>query len=415
MELKMSNFTDTYIKNLKSKDKRYEEYEGGGFGIRVSPNHLKTWIYRYKVEGMTDKITLGHYPNVSLAEAKKKYLEFSTLKRAGQTPKSIVQEKKEKKNNVFSKLVENWYLNYVLKNRKNPSRIKQQIDADIIPLLGKFELDKMKPIDITRALDKIVKRGAPIHANRILSSIKQIFNYAVSRGNMEINPASNIKARNIGGLEKSRERYLSLEEIKAVWHFLDSEQCQMSTQTRSAIKIILLTGVRTAEIRLATWDQIDFDNSLWTIPPENTKGAITVKIYLTDFTKLVLKDLQASNSSFVLLGLGTNKPLDEHALPRAIRRIQERVGIPQWTAHDLRRTFATQLGETLNVDPVVIEKCLGHKMPRIMATYNKNEMLPQRQEALTKWGECIQNLIYTSPNQNNPTPFHGRQIELAME
>ncbi len=80
-------------------------------------------------------------------------------------------------------------------------------------------------------------------------------------------------------------------------------------------------------------------------------------------------------------------------MPRAVIRIQERVGIPQWTAHDLRRTFATQLGETLNVDPVVIEKCLGHKMPKIMATYNKNEMLPQRKEALEKWSDLINNLV----------------------
>ena len=95
----------------------------------------------------------------------------------------------------------------------------------------------------------------------------------------------------------------------------------------------------------------------------------------------------------MLVGLDPNKPLDENALPRAIRRIQDRVGIPEWTAHDLRRTFATQLGESLNIDPVVIEKCLGHKMPRIMATYNKNEMLPQRQEALTQWSDRIQKLL----------------------
>jgi integrase len=74
-------------------------------------------------------------------------------------------------------------------------------------------------------------------------------------------------------------------------------------------------------------------------------------------------------------------------------RIQTRVGIPQWTAHDLRRTFATQLGETLNVDPVVIEKCLGHKMPKIMATYNKNEMLLQRKDALEQWAQCIENIL----------------------
>lgn len=88
-----------------------------------------------------------------------------------------------------------------------------------------------------------------------------------------------------------------------------------------------------------------------------------------------------------------NHPLDKNALPRAISRIQDKVGIPDWTAHDLRRTFATQLGETLDVDAVVIEKCLGHKMPRIMATYNKNEILPQRKEALERWALLIQNLI----------------------
>ena len=80
-------------------------------------------------------------------------------------------------------------------------------------------------------------------------------------------------------------------------------------------------------------------------------------------------------------------------MPRAIKRIQERVGIPEWTAHDLPRTFATQLGETLQIDPVVIEKGLGHKMPRIMATYNRNEMLPQRQDALNKWSRCIDDLL----------------------
>jgi len=68
-------------------------------------------------------------------------------------------------------------------------------------------------------------------------------------------------------------------------------------------------------------------------------------------------------------------------------------GVPEWTAHDLRRTFATQLGEALNVDPVVVEKCLGHKMPRIMAEYNKNEMLPQRKDALEKWSQKIEEMI----------------------
>jgi len=166
-------------------------------------------------------------------------------------------------------------------------------------------------------------------------------------------------------------------------------------QTKSAIKIITLTGVRTAEIRLSQWTGIDFDNSLWTIPPEHTKGSITMKVHLSAFTKQIFQELKTvGDATLILPGLVKHKPLDENALPRAIRRIQDKLGIPEWTAHDLRRTFATQLGETLDVDPVVIEKCLGHKMPRIMATYNKNEMLPQRKEALEQWAECIQQLVY---------------------
>lgn len=74
----MSNFTDTYIKALKPKSKRYEEYEGGGFGIRVASTGVKTWIYRYKMNGLTEKLTLGHYPSLSLANAKKRFIELSS-------------------------------------------------------------------------------------------------------------------------------------------------------------------------------------------------------------------------------------------------------------------------------------------------------------------------------------------------
>jgi len=362
-------------------------------------------------------MTLGKYPALSLKQARALLLKAQSLREENINP--IEHQKQEKTRDIYTveTLITEWYNAYIVKNCKKPLNIKQQIDADIIPLLGKKELQKLQPIDITRALDVIVKRGAPIHANRILSSLKQAFNYAVSRGNIQQSPAISIRAKDIGGIEKPRERFLTLEEIKTIWNFLDSEQSKMSLQTKSAIKIIILTGVRTAEIRLAQWSQFDFANSLWTIPAENTKGGITVKVHLTHLTKSVLGELEAiSDSPFVLVGLDENKSLDENALPRAIRRIQDRVGIPEWTAHDLRRTFATQLGETLNIDPVVIEKCLGHKMPKIMATYNKNEMLPQRKDALEQWAECIQNLVFTKQNQNcinTKREFNKVQQEIA--
>jgi len=400
----MSNFTDTYIKALKSKTTRYEEYEGGGFGIRVgvAPKGIKTWVYRYKIDGVTEKLTLGHYPKMSLANAKKRFIELSAIRKEGANPKEYIEQAKLKENNTVTKLLQDWYSNYAEKNRKIPLQIKQQIDADIIPLLGEMSLEQIQTRDIAKALDKIVARGARIHANRVLSTIKQAFNYAVSRGAIHYNPATGIRARDIGGIEKPRDRVLPLNEIKKIFLFLDSDNHQLPIQTKNAIKILFLTGVRTAELRLATWDEIDFNNALWTIPAAHSKANIIHKVHLSQqVLSLFLEIKSESNSSYVLPYKDGKSSLTLNALPRAVNRLQERIGIEHWTIHDARRSFATHLGEALRVEPVVIEKCLGHKMPRIMATYNKNEMLPERKNALNEWSQLIAILVTNS----NVVPF----------
>lgn len=295
---------------------------------------------------------------------------------------------------TVEKLVLDWYMGYIEKHRAQPKQIKQIIDADIIPLLGNKKLDLLKTKDITQALDQIVNRGAPVHANKVLAALKQAFGYGVRRGSMSDNPAESILGKDIGGMEKPRERHLTLDEIKIVWLFLDSGRHALSLQVKNAIKIILLTGVRTGELRLATWSEFDLKQSLWTIPPEQSKSRLSMKIHLSPQVQQLLLELKGChNSNYVLPGTKGDCPISDKALPKAIIRIQDRVGIPQWTPHDLRRTFATQLGEALEIDPVIIEKCLGHKMPKIMATYNKNEMLPQRKEALNQWGQHIQELV----------------------
>ncbi|MCE3044169.1 site-specific integrase [Legionella sp. 16cNR16C] len=392
----MNQFTDTFIKRLKPKDKREEKFEGGGFGIMIYPTGTKTWIYRYKIDNKKDYIILGHYPEMSLSDARKQFLEFRDKRRAGLNPKEIIKEQNEQDHSTVKKLILDWYTGYIEKQRAQPKQIKQIIDADIIPLLGEKKLEKLKTKDITQALDTIVNRGSPVHANKVLAALKQAFGYGVRRGSIQQNPADSILAKDIGGMEKPRERHLTIAEIKKLWLFLDSDLHSLSLQIKNAIKIILLTGVRTGELRLAQWAEFNFIQSLWTIPAEHSKSRIPMKIHLSQPVKQLLFELKKQNNSiYVLAGNNEDCPLSDKALPKAVIRLQERIGIPQWTPHDLRRTFATQLGETLHVDPVVIEKCLGHKMPKIMATYNKNEMLPQRKEALEMWGEYIQNIVST--------------------
>ena len=151
------------------------------------------------------------------------------------------------------------------------------------------------------------------------------------------------------------------------------------------------------ELRLATWDQFNISESLWTIPKKNTKTDVIHKIHLSQQVRALLDELrQISSSQYVVAGAFDNEPLTENALARAARRANKYIDIPHWTIHDLRRTFSTHLDETLHINPIVIEKCLAHRMHKIMAVYNKSEMLPERRDALNQWGRYIENVVINS-------------------
>ena len=257
----------------------------------------------------------------------------------------FTEQRKERELYTVEALVMEWYSGYIEKHRAQPKQIKQLIDADIIPLLGKKKLETIQTKDVTQALDKIVTRGSPVHANKVLAALKQAFGYGVRRGNLQQNPAESLLAKDIGGAEKPRERHLTLDEIKILWLFLDSDNHALSLQIKNAIKIILLTGVRTGELRIATWSEFDFEQSLWIIPAEHTKTNITMRVHLSDLTKQLLLEMkQQLHSDYVLPGADGNRPLSDKALPKAILRIQTRIGIPQWTPHDLRRTLCNTTG-----------------------------------------------------------------------
>jgi hypothetical protein len=165
-------WTDAQIKGLKPKAARYEQsIIKGGLAIRVTPAGVKTWVYRYKIDGKTEKLTIGHYPKMGLHDANIRFLELSNQRREGDSPKQLIQaqeaDRERQKNNTVKKLILDWYTGYVEKNIIRPETIKKQIDGDIIPLLGDKELDTLQTMDITAALDIIVERGAPVHANRV--------------------------------------------------------------------------------------------------------------------------------------------------------------------------------------------------------------------------------------------------------
>jgi len=395
----MKRFTDKWVLNLKPKPAKQEYNNGDGFILRVAVSGNKTFYFRYTIEGKKKLYKIGVYPSCSLADARKIHLDLWTKFKNG----IDVQETKEVE--TIEDLALYWLEMYVAVNRKSTNEVKRIIKHDIIPSLGKVKLKNVTTLKLTSALDKIVKRGSKVQANRVFSAIKQMFNFGISKGHYEgYNPLHATKQIDIGGDEPPRDRNLSMKELCKVWLYFDSTNHHLPQSTVLAFKLLILTGCRLSEVRAASWSEFDFDNSLWTIPKERYKTKIEHKIYLTPVMIDLLSQLKSlSNKSLFILPSKTdsNKPLGDKALSRAMARQQGEIDIEQFTIHDLRRTMASRMNDYLDIDPVVIEKVLGHKLPKIFETYQKSEMLDKRQDALIKWSDAI----ITLTSNTNVLPF----------
>ena len=274
-------------------------------------------------------------------------------------------------------------------------------NKDVLPGIGGVKLKDITRRDIlSKVLDPITDRGAGTQANKTLSILKQMFDFAVERDLMQGNPISTAKKKNVGGIEKSRTRALAFEELIQVFERLP--KLGGSTQVIYALKFIALTGCRPIEVTGAQWQEFDFDKMMWTIPAERVKqnkdGERTHKVPITQNMIVMLDELRASFSylgskyvfpSTTCINSRTGEqPIDRHSLSRAVNRKQKELGVPKFVPHDLRRTMATRLGDDdIGADPIVVEKILNHQLQGVQKVYSLQKYMRSRTEAMIKWSE----------------------------
>lgn len=384
----MPNFTDRSIKALKPKTTRYYVTERDGFQVRISPKGEKVWVYRYTQSKKTKWLVLGAYPTMSLKDARIAHGEARSKHISGANPSA---HKDKTRLLTIKQLTKDFYDTRLI-NRKRPEYPKQLIESHINPGLGDIVIADLTTAQISDFIIKLgvqstdksgKKHGGQRAATATLSLLKQMLTFAKSRGVIHDNPAADIRARDLFGVANVCERTLDLNEIKTVWAFLDSKKHRISKQIVIAVKLLILTGARSGELRTALFDtEVDMKNKLWTIPASKTKSNKKHEVPLNGITIDLFEQLKEINNEKVL-------NIEAKAMARAIGRVQERIGIPKWTAHDLRRSFATGLSTNLNIDIVTIEKCLGHALPGILSVYQKDDMLDKRRDALEQWAELV--------------------------
>ena len=347
--------TDLKIRKAIAQTKPVYLNDGDGLYLKVALSGTKTWMVRSQAGGKTRWKSLGRYPTLGLAEARKlaetPFSALMTVQGAFDQYKAVLQ-----------------------RDYEHPEQIIRRFTADVLPSTGLKPLIEVKRTEVSELLQDIVQRGSPVAANRTLPDLKNFFDWCVERGWIEHNPAALIRRRSVGGKEKPRARVLTLDECGKLIGVLRSGR--FAEQTSVALALLLLTGQRASEVLGMSGAEVV--GPWWTIPAERTKAGRDQKVYLTRPARTLWRYITKKHGT---------KPfdMDHRTLSKAVRRMNFS---PPFTPHDLRRSMATQLAE-VGVAGHVVEKMLNHRMEGVMAVYNHAEYLPERRLAWRVWAKHL--------------------------
>ncbi len=388
--------TDTAIKALKPKAKRYTVTDEKGLVLEVFPTGGMLWHHRYRLNGKQERVTLGRYPALSLKLARGLRDERATLVALGQSPAQQKQLAKVAAADAttVADFGERFFREIVAKDRKSVTIPRRYFDKSILPAIGAKPVRDVTTEDVRAIIWRKKDEGFDAAAGEIRGVLKRLFDYALTAGLATINPVLALPMRHVHKA-KSRERALSPDEIRG---FLKAAfESNIRRQFKIGLHLILLTMVRKSELLLARWEHVDFEQAEWHIPAEHSKTGKAHIVFLSRQSLALFKELQAlaGGSALVMPGRGSlTKPFAHNAINTALKVALRGQDIPAFTVHDLRRTASTLLHENGWASDVV-EKALNHTIGGVRGVYNRAEYAPQRREMLQFWADFIEQLVTT--------------------
>ena len=384
--------TDLQIRKLVPGSSRFEVLDSKGLYIRVTPNDTKSWIFRYRFDGIPRRMTFGNYPGITLALARTMHGEALQALQRGADPglKAMEAKAKLKTAPTFNDLLEEfWTLELSL--QPSGADRKRLVEKDALQPWGNRKVTSITRRDAVLLLDGVRKR-APVTANRLQGLLVRMFNFASERGILEHSPLTGMRR----GKEKARARVLTDDEIELLWGALDLERKDIDIYrpTKLALKMILLTGQRPGEVAGAKWE--DFDGEWWTIPAAATKTREENPVPILPMIQEVIDEARIYSGSTAHVFASSHnqgRPMTPKALSNAIRRHRVEIGITEhFTPHDLRRTLRTRLAE-LGVSDIVAERLLGHKLSGVLGIYNRHPYAEEKRQALGLWERRLKKII----------------------
>ena len=390
--------SDGTLRGLKPQASLYKVADRDGLYVVVTPRGTISFRMDYRLNGRRETLTIGRYgtkDGISLLMARERCMEARKAIAQGISPAQEKQREKSRQAEAqtFGEYTKRWLAEHRMADSTKAMR-KTIIDRDILPVFQNRRMAEIGPEDLRALCAKIKGRGAPATAVIAREIVKLVFAYAAMHGEKAPNPADEVGPSSIATFVP-KDRALSPSEIRLMHRLLETTATLPTI--RLALRLVLLTLVRKSELIEATWDEIDFENAVWSIPKSRMKAGKPHNVYLSQQALDIFIALHtcAAGSKFVLPSrYDADRCMSKATLNRVTQVIAEKakesnVPLEPFTVHDLRRTGSTILNE-LGFNGDWIEKCLAHEDGRSSrGVYNKAEYAEQRRHMLQEWADMI--------------------------
>ena len=384
------SLSDAKVRNAKPRTKRYKIADGDGLFLFVMPSGGKYWRLRYFFAGKEKLLALGVYPEVSLADARERRAQAKKILAAGNDPGEVKKEAKriliQQHENTFEVVALEWHENRLGKwTPEHAKKILKRLETHVFPRIGSRPIADVNTAELLSVMRKIEEHGAEI-AHRLLQVCGQVFTYAVVTQRVSINPAVSLRGA-LKPVVKNNHAFVKPNELPEYLKKLDAYDGAL--QTKLALKFLLLTFVRTGELRGAAWSEIDFDKAEWRIPAERMKMRDPHIVPLSLQALAILQELQPITGNWVHVFPNQHKPsgqMSENTILYALYRMGYH---SRATGHGFRSTASTVLNEN-EFPPDVIERQLAHsERDKVRAAYNHAQYLPERRKMMQWWADYL--------------------------
>ncbi|HIB9594173.1 TPA: tyrosine-type recombinase/integrase [Escherichia coli] len=375
----------------KPREKAYKLADGAGLYLEVVPSGSRYWRMKYRFNGKEKRMAFGVYPAVSLAQARA--LRDDAKKKLAEGIDPSLAKKEEKLvrdvqlNNTFQAVVLEWHGTKVSRwSEGYASDIIEAFNKDIFPYIGQQPVNEIKPLVLLNVLRRIESRGATEKAKKVRQRCSEVFRYAIVTGRAEYNPAADLTSA-MSGHESKHYPFLTVEELpdffKALAGYTGSPLVVL------AARLLILTGVRTGELRGAFWSEFDLEKAVWEIPAERMKMKRPHLVPLSTQALEIVQQLKVMSGQYPLVFPGRNDPRKTMS-EASINQVFKRIGYTgRVTGHGFRHTMSTILHEE-GFNTAWIETQLAHvDKNAIRGTYNHALYLEGRREMMQWYADYI--------------------------